>query len=168
MLFFENLPETQIFCKNSENSESILINEIECVANTTKKCRIKNGIITPKIIDDFPSSSYISLKTTATEKQNWKKINEVQIKIVNVDSIEYILPRKPMLNSTASKTLLNEYSLTKEYKEDNESNDNLNSEKNYEQSIKVKILPTDKKENININISKKSPKKLFKVTKIYD
>ena len=32
----------------------------------------------------------------------------------------------------------------------------------------MKILPTNKKENININISKKSPKKLFKVTKIYD
>ena len=132
MLFFENLPETQIFCKNSDNSESILINEIECVANTKKKCRIKNGNITPKIIDDFPSSSYISLKTTATEKQNWKKINEVQIKIVNVDSIEYILPCKPMLNSTASKTLMNEYSLTKEYKEDNESSEDLNGEKNYE------------------------------------
>ena len=168
MSFLENLPETQIFGENSDNSEPISITEIQYVANTTRKCGIKNGIITPKIIDDFPLSSYVSVKTNVTENQSPKKINQEQIRIVSGDSVEIIVPCKPMLNSTASKTLTNEYSLTKEYREDKENMDMFNSEKKYEQSIKVKIIPAEKKENINSNIPEQSLKNPIKYSKTYN
>ena len=167
MSFFENVPVTPILDENSENNESISINEMECIANSTRKCGIKNGIITPKIIDDFPLSSYVSVKTNVSENQSSIKINQEQIRIVNADSVEIIVQCKPMLNSTASKTMTNEYSLTKEYKEVKESSEMFNSQKKYEQSIKVKIIPIEKKENTYSNILEKSPKKPLKTSKTY-
>jgi hypothetical protein len=97
------------------------------------KCNLKNkiGLITPQLTDDFTSLH----KPIETEKSTTTNTNNTNENITNnktlkdftaelctkkiiTDSSQVIVQCKPMMNSTASKTLMKEYSESKRYKED--------------------------------------------------
>ena len=58
-------------------------------------------------------------KTTSDNRAlNSNQYNQYFVKNINCDYSETIVPCKPMLNSTASKIFMNNYSISKRYKED--------------------------------------------------
>ena len=98
-----------------------------------RKCNLKNkiGLITPQLTDDFTSLH----KPIETEKSTTANTNNTNENITNnktlkdfttelctkkiiTDSSQVVVQCKPMMNSTASKTLMKEYSESKRYKED--------------------------------------------------
>ena len=136
-----------------------------------RKCNIKNriGLITPQMTDDFISlHKNIDLEknslTTNTNENNTNKNSskdfviktaELCTKKIISDSTQVLVQCKPMMNSTASKTLIKEYSESKRYKEDKlilfPSIKETNKEKEKEkENIK------NNKENISQNIPNKS------------
>ena len=132
-----------------------------------RKCNIKNriGLITPQMTDDFISlHKNIDIEknslTTNTNENNTNKNSskdfviktaELCTKKIISDSTQVLVQCKPMMNSTASKTLIKEYSESKRYKEDKlilfPSIKETNKEKDY---IK------NNKENISTNIPNKT------------
>ena len=119
-----------------------------------RRCNIKNriGLITPQMTDDFISlhKRIESEKSTTTNTNSILNINNTNkntskdfcIKTAELctqkiisDSSQIIVQCKPMMNSTASKTLVKEYSESKRYKEDKlilfPSIEESNNEKNY-------------------------------------
>ena len=139
------------FLSQQENNSFLkadLLNQMKSYNN--RKCNLKNkiGLITPQLTDDFSSlhkpieseKSY----TTNTNNTNENKTNkfssrdftaEICTKKIITDSSEVIVQCKPMMNSTASKTLMKEYSESKRYKEDKlilfPSIEESNNEKEY-------------------------------------
>ena len=120
-----------------ENFSIISNNPILILEKNNKKCHIKSkiGIITPPISDDFFTNSFLSTQNDLENKDkieislnNENKINQVipiennpnqtYIKKINYDFSEVLIPIKPILNSTASKTLVKEYSKSNRYRED--------------------------------------------------
>ena len=122
-----------------------------------RKCNLKNkiGLITPQMTDDFTSlhkrleSEKSATTNTLTnenktnknsEKDFCVKTAELCTKKIISDSSQVIVHCKPMMNSTASKTLIKEYAESKRYKED-----------------KLVLFPSikesnkEKENNININ-----------------
>ena len=124
-----------------------------------RKCNIRNkiGLITPQITDDFNSlHKEIDLDknslTTNTNENNTNKNTskdfviktaELCTKKIISDSTQVIVQCKPMMNSTASKTLVKEYSESKRYKEDK-----LILFPSIKESNKEKDLNKNNKENI--------------------
>lgn len=98
-----------------------------------RKCNLKNkiGLITPQLTDDFTSlhKPIETEKSTTTNTNNTNEnitnnktlkdfTTELCTKKIITDSSQVIVQCKPMMNSTASKTLMKEYSESKRYKED--------------------------------------------------
>ena len=86
------------------------------------QCNLKNrsGLITPQLTDDFISLHKKEEKTkskTFTEDFKIKTDDLCTQKIIQ-ESTQIIVHCKPMMNSTASKTLMKEYSESNRYKED--------------------------------------------------
>ena len=105
--------------------------------HNNRRCNIKNkiGLITPQMTDDFISlhKRIESEKSTTTNTNSNLNLNNTNrnpskdfcIKTAELctqkiisDSSQIIVQCKPMMNSTASKTLVKEYSESKRYKED--------------------------------------------------
>ena len=121
-------------CSLNENLSIISNNPILIQGNNNKKCHIKSkiGIITPQMSDDFFTNSFLStqkdrenLERNEITMENENTINKVKpdpnqryTKKIMYDFSEILVPTKPILNSTASKTLVKEYSKSNRYKED--------------------------------------------------
>ena len=132
-----------------------------------RKCNIRNriGLITPQMTDDFVSlHKKIDLEknslTTNTNENNTNKnsskdfvikIAELCTKKIISDSTQVIVQCKPMMNSTASKTLIKEYSESKRYKEDK-----LILFPSIKETNKEKDCIKNNKENITSNIPNKT------------
>ena len=118
---------------NDQNLKSDLMLQNKSYNN--RKCNLKNkiGLITPQLTDDFTSlhrriESEKSATTNTITNENTTNKNtskdfciktaELCTKKVISDSSQVIVQCKPMMNSTASKTLIKEYSESKRYKED--------------------------------------------------
>ena len=138
------------------NLKDDLMHQIKSYAN--RKCNLKNkiGLITPQFTDDFISlHKRIETENSATTNTNEINTNknssedfciktaELCTKKIISDSSKVIVQCKPMMNSTASKTLVKEYSESRRYKEDK-----LILFPSIKESNKEKDLP---KENDNIN-----------------
>ena len=138
------------------NLKDDLMHQIKSYAN--RKCNLKNkiGLITPQFTDDFISlHKRIETENSATTNTNEINTNknssedfciktaELCTKKIISDSSQVIVQCKPMMNSTASKTLVKEYSESRRYKEDK-----LILFPSIKESNKEKDLP---KENDNIN-----------------
>ena len=113
------------------NLKDDLMHQIKSYAN--RKCNLKNkiGLITPQFTDDFISlHKRIETENSATTNTNEINTNknssedfciktaELCTKKIISDSSQVIVQCKPMMNSTASKTLVKEYSESRRYKED--------------------------------------------------
>ena len=146
--------------KNTDLKEG-LMNQIKSYAN--RKCNIKNkiGLITPQITDDFISlHKRVELEKSSTTNTNENNTNknsskdfciktvELCTKKIISDSSQVIVQCKPMMNSTASKTLVKEYSESKRYKEDKLILFPSIKESNKEKE-KEKECPKNTDENIN-------------------
>ena len=133
------------------NLKDDLMHQIKSYAN--RKCNLKNkiGLITPQLTDDFTSLH----KPIETEKSTTANTNNTNENITNnktlkdfttelctkkiiTDSSQVVVQCKPMMNSTASKTLMKEYSESKRYKEDKlilfPSIEESNKEKEYNEA----------------------------------
>ena len=105
--------------------------------HNNRRCNIKNkiGLITPQMTDDFISlhkriesekstttNTNLNLNLNNTNRNPSKdfciKTAELCTQKIISDSSQIIVQCKPMMNSTASKTLVKEYSESKRYKED--------------------------------------------------
>ena len=140
-----------------------------------RRCNIKNriGLITPQMTDDFISlhKRIESEKSTTTNTNSILNINNTNkntskdfcIKTAELctqkiisDSSQIIVQCKPMMNSTASKTLVKEYSESKRYKEDKlilfPSIEESNNEKNYNINNKNDIINNNENNNDISNI----------------
>ena len=177
MSFFINsidyLEKNENYSQKTYNS----IHNLPSITNNARKCNIKNkiGIITPKISNDFSKNSFnniykIKLQNTIINNENNINnsslySNKEYIKKINYDSSEIMIHCKPMLNSTASKTLMKEYSLSKRYQEDklilfpsieesaqinkiSKSNNNNNISKSFNK-IESTLSPNNKNNNNN-------------------
>ena len=147
--------------EKSENCLPIKVNNL-------KKCNLKNkmGLITPQIVDDFLSKSYINSKLIEEGKENTEKTHSNTIEFTKSSSKktptnlnqtnkikndqnyqENSNQYKPNLNSTLSKTLIKEYANSKRYKEDKAM-----LFPSIQESKALKNTPTkEKKENISPN-----------------
>ena len=140
-----------------------------------RRCNIKNriGLITPQMTDDFISlhKRIESEKSTTTNTNSILNINNTNkntskdfcIKTAELctqkiisDSSQIIVQCKPMMNSTASKTLVKEYSESKRYKEDKlilfPSIEESNNEKNYNINNKNNDINNNENNNDISNI----------------
>ena len=103
------------------------------------KCNIKNtlGIITPQTKDDFSTNSFSLSRHKKNSQEKSEKgltnenttnktssniiplnTNQLYIKKIKYDYSEILIPCKPILNITASKNIMKEYSKSQKYKED--------------------------------------------------
>ena len=155
-----------------------------------RKCNIRNkiGLITPQITDDFNSlHKEIDLDknslTTNTNENNTNKNTskdfviktaELCTKKIISDSTQVIVQCKPMMNSTASKTLVKEYSESKRYKEDKlilfpsikESNKEKDIKENNESdSDDIEEIIKYQESHLPVPLSKKDDEK-FKILKM--
>ena len=135
-----------------------------------RKCNIRNkiGLITPQITDDFNSlHKEIDLDknslTTNTNENNTNKNTskdfviktaELCTKKIISDSTQVIVQCKPMMNSTASKTLVKEYSeedkliLFPSIKESNKEKDlNKNNKENIQEKSNISNISNIKENN---------------------
>lgn len=108
---------------NSDESEK----EDENHQNNSKKNIIKVNIVDNKNNIIWSKNPFLiqpmkkpKEKIENNKEQNIPSFKATQefIRLIDQDSIENILPCKPMLSSTASKTYMLEYSKSKKYKED--------------------------------------------------
>ena len=130
----DNIDKNQNYTQNTNN----LIHNVHGRANNALKynCNNKIEIITYKIpIDCKKNEKY--LENNIINKNNENKTNEIYsknnnnnlylinsfsneeyTKSINCNSSEIIIKCKPMINSTASKSFMKEYSISKRYQED--------------------------------------------------
>ena len=108
--------------ENSKNEKRN--NKDTTVQNNQEKKIIKINIVSSSNKNDLSLNSFELSNYSISDKEN-KEPNIPQFtatqeyyREVNQDSIESIIPCKPMLNSTASKAYMNEYSKSKRYQED--------------------------------------------------
>ena len=108
--------------ENSKNEKSNNKDTID--QNNQEKKVIKINIVSSSNKNDISLNSFEFSSNSISDKEN-KEPNIPQFtatqeyyREVNQDSIESIIPCKPMLNSTASKAYMNEYSKSKRYQED--------------------------------------------------
>ena len=154
------------------------------------KCNLKNrtGLITPQLTDDFISLHKKEEKTKSkTFTEDFKlKTDELCTQKIIQDSTQVIVHCKPMMNSTASKTLMKEYSESKRYKDDklilfpsikesnkekisnnlNENNNNNISYDNNESDIdEIEEIIKYQESHLPVPLSKKDDEK-FKILKM--
>ena len=102
--------------ENHQNNSSKNIIKINIVDNNNNIIWSKNPFLIEPIkkqkenIENNKEQNILSFKAT-----------QEFIRLIDQDSIENILPCKPMLSSTASKTYMLEYSKSKKYKEDSKN-----------------------------------------------
>ena len=132
---FENFKLKEKLIQKSKDS---MLN-IPIKLNNKRICNLRNkmGIITPQITDDFLMNSFISANKNKNKEENIEfaltnenttnkstsnnplnNSNQLYTKKINYDYKVTTIPCKPNLNSTTSKTLMKEYSISKKYKED--------------------------------------------------
>ena len=116
--------DVNCFSSNSKDnfqtgSKKDIINQ-----NAKDKIIIKINIVSSSNKNDDSLNPFELSSYSIYDKEN-KEPNITQFKAtqeyyreVNQDSIESIIPCKPMLNSTSSKAFMNDYSKSKRYKED--------------------------------------------------
>ena len=99
--------------ENHQNNSSKSIIKINIVDNNNNIIWSKNPFLIQPIKKQME-------KIENNKEQNIPSFKATQefIRLIDQDSIENILPCKPMLSSTASKTFMLEYSKSKKYKED--------------------------------------------------
>ena len=138
-----------------------------------RKCNLKNkiGLITPQLTDDFTSLHKLieTEKSTTTNTNNTNEnitnnktlkdfTTELCTKKIITDSSQVIVQCKPMMNSTASKTLMKEYSESKRYKEDIKENNEYDTD-DIEEVIKYQ------EKHLPVPLSKKDDEK-YKILKM--
>ena len=118
------------FSSNSKkNSLTEQKNKKEMVEqNIQNKKVIKINIVPNSNKNNYPSSPSLNpfelVNNSISDKENKEpniqefKATQEYYREINFDSIESLIPCKPMLNSTASKAFMNEYSKSKRYQED--------------------------------------------------
>ena len=118
--------DIDFFSSNSkQNSKTEPRNNKDVIAkNNQDKKIIKINIVSSSNENDISLNPFDFSSYTISEQEN-KEPNIPQFKAtqeyyreINQDSIESIIPCKPMLNSTSSKAYMNEYSKSKRYQED--------------------------------------------------
>ena len=118
--------DIDFFSSNSkQNSKTEPRNNKDVISkNNQDKKIIKINIVSSSNENDISLNPFDFSSYTISEQEN-KEPNIPQFKAtqeyyreINQDSIESIIPCKPMLNSTSSKAYMNEYSKSKRYQED--------------------------------------------------
>ena len=138
MSFKNSLENFKLKEKLIQKSKDSMLN-IPIKLNNRRICNLRNkmGIITPQITDDFLINSFISANKNKNKEENIEfaltnenttnkstsnnplnNSNQLYTKKINYDYKVTTIPCKPNLNSTTSKTLMKEYSISKKYKED--------------------------------------------------
>ena len=117
--------DSDCFSSNSkENSQTETKNKKDVNQNFQDKKVIKINIVSSNnksvSLCSDPFDSFISISDKENKEQNTLPFKATQdyYREINQDSIESIIPCKPMLNSTSSKAYMNEYSKSKKYQED--------------------------------------------------
>ena len=124
--------DIDIDCFSSNSKKNLLTeqkNKKEMVEqNIQNKKVIKINIVPNSNKNNYPSSPSLNpfelVNNSISDKENKEpniqefKATQEYYREINFDSIESIIPCKPMLNSTASKAFMNEYSKSKRYQED--------------------------------------------------
>ena len=92
--------------------------------NSKNKKIIKINIVSSSNKNNSSSPNPFELNNSFYDKENQDpniqefKAKQEYYREINLDSVESLIPCKPMLNSTASKAFMNEYSKSKRYQED--------------------------------------------------
>jgi hypothetical protein len=118
-----------LFSENTNENENIYNNEND--NDNDNNARISHeDTIKIKIVKNhrnitWSKNPFLIVQNQCNENQNPNISNAPRfdatqefIKIINQDSLESLVPCKPMLNSTASKSYMVEYSKTKKFQED--------------------------------------------------
>ena len=104
-----------------ENSEEKSNNHIQKASNSINNENINNNSLenimpneNKNLSNDIPSKYFYKFSSNNLNSYS----NQEFIKNISYDSSEVIVKCKPMINSTASKTFMKEYSISKRYEED--------------------------------------------------
>jgi hypothetical protein len=134
-------------------------NIIKVKITDSNKIWSKNPFYATKALDALDNKDNKENKPNNDPNPIQFKATQEYIRTINKDSIEIIIPSKPLLNSTASKSYMQEYSKSFKYQEDFKNSEKENffnqndslSDKNSENSDKNIINEVAKDEEDSIN-----------------